>query len=192
MSDVSLQLVREFFELNNFTVLMKRKHQLQKYDPEGEQNIELLITNLSATDAPETDQLVLDLESLATLRRGIVDVKGWHTEIFYPSLLERDALYSFVRRETLEYAGRAFGSDQFSKIMVLSELPKSGPMRARSEKVLKEKGVDHVLEFRFILRTLVSRAHVNNNYTESDTLQMLRLVKRYGLIRESQMEFDFP
>ena len=49
-----------------------------------------------------------------------------------------------------------------------------------------------MLEFRFILSTMVSRAHVNNNYTESDTLQMLRLMKRYGLIRDSQMEFDFP
>ena len=44
------------------------------------------------------------------------------------------------------------------------------------EQVLKDNGVDHVLEFRTILRTLVSRAQVNYNYTESDTLQMVRLM----------------
>jgi hypothetical protein len=51
--------------------------------------------------------------------------------------------------------------------------------------------VDHVLEFPTILNFLIAHVEVNLNYVESETLQLLRLLKRYGLVKGLQFELPF-
>ncbi|HPA40590.1 MAG TPA: hypothetical protein PKV69_01160, partial [Candidatus Hydrogenedentes bacterium] len=53
-------------------------------------------------------------------------------------------------------------------------------------------GMDHVAEFPMILGEILNRLSVQGNYAPSQTLQTMRLLKRYHFIRRQQMEFLFP
>ncbi|MCK5558685.1 MAG: hypothetical protein KAJ01_09915 [Candidatus Hydrogenedentes bacterium] len=192
MSDVNLQLVKEFFELNGFMILTNRKHQLRKIGVDWEYSIELLVANLDFVKPEEESGFLLEPRDLKAIPRAIVDVKGWHTEVFYPSTIESArSFFAFVSPESLQYATRVFKGEPFSKVMVLSELPSNKEILARSIDVLRKNGIDHTLEFSTILRDLISHVQINNNYTESDTLQLVRLMKRYGIVKDLQMEFLF-
>jgi hypothetical protein len=192
MSDINLQLVKEFFELNGFMILTNRKHQLRKIGADWEYSIELLVGNLNFVEPATEPGFVLEPRNLKAIPRAIVDVKGWHTEVFYPSTIEQGrTLFAFVSPESLKYASRVFKEEPFSKVIVLSELPSNKEILDRSIDVLRKNGIDHVIEFATILKDLISRVQVNYNYTESDTLQLVRLMKRYGLVKDLQMEFMF-
>ena len=192
MSDINLQLVKEFFELNGFMILTNRKHQLRKIGADWEYSIELLVGNLDFVEPATEPGFVLEPRNLKAIPRAIVDVKGWHTEVFYPSTIEQGrTLFAFVSPESLQYASRVFKEEPFSKVIVLSELPSNKEILDRSIDVLRKNGIDHVIEFATILKDLISRVQVNYNYTESDTLQLVRLMKRYGLVKDLQMEFMF-
>jgi len=192
MSDINLQLVKEFFELNGFMILTNRKHQLRKIGADWEYSIELLVGNLNFVEPATEPGFVLEPRNLKAIPRAIVDVKGWHTEVFYPSTIEQGrTLFAFVSPESLQYASRVFKDEPFSKVIVLSELPSNKEILDRSIDVLRKNGIDHVIEFATILKDLISRVQVNYNYTESDTLQLVRLMKRYGLVKDLQMEFMF-
>ena len=192
MSDVNLQLVKEFFELNGFMILTNRKHQLRKIGADWEYSIELLVANLDLVESAEEPGFVLEPRDLRAIPRAIIDVKGWHSEVFYPSTIEAARkFFAFVTPESLQYASRIFKGEPFSKVIVISELPSNKEILERSIGVLRKNGIDHAIEFPTILRDLVSHVQINNNYTESDTLQLLRLMKRYGLLKDLQMEFLF-
>jgi len=192
MSDVNLELVKEFFELNGFMILTNRKHQLTKVGADWEYSIELLAANLDVAEDKKEPGFLLEPRDLKAIPRAIVDVKGWHTEVFYPSTIESArSFFAFVSPESLQYAERVFKGEPFSKVVVLSELPSNKEIMARSVDVLRKNGVDHAIEFSTILKALISHVQINNNYTESDTLQLVRLMKRYGLVKDLQMEFLF-
>jgi len=192
VSDVSLQLVQEYLELHNFMVLTRRKHRLTKRDASGEENIVLLAANLSPIE-PETPlPVTLGPDDLRAVRRAVLDIKGWHTDVFYSGLFEiRGNIFGFVGPAATAYAEDVFESSDFSRILVVSELPTASEARVKAETVVRSHGVDHVLEFPTILRGILARIQTNYNYTESDVLQLLRIVKRYGLVKDTQLEFDF-
>ncbi len=192
MSDVSLELVQEYFELHNFMVLTRRKHRLTKRDVSGEENIVLLATNLSPVEAEGPLPVSLAPDDMRAVHRAVIDVKGWHTEVFYSGLFEgRQDVFGFVSPAAVAYAEEVFGSTEFSRILVVSELPHSTEGRARAETAVRSHGVDHVIEFPTILRGILARIQTNYNYTESDVLQLLRIMKRYRLVKDTQLEFEF-
>jgi len=192
MSDVNLQLVKEFFELNGFMILTNRKHQLRKVGADWEYSIELLAANLDVVEPKKKPGFLLGPRDLKAIQRAIVDVKGWHTEVFYPSTMESArSFFAFVSPESLQYAERVFNGEPFTKVVVLSELPSNKEILERSVDVLRKNGIDHAIEFSTILKDLIMHVQINNNYTESDTLQLVRLMKRYGLVKDLQMEFLF-
>ena len=54
--------------------------------------------------------------------------------------------------------------------------------------MLGEKGIDGVIEFRAILKHLISMVDKHKNYEKSDLLQILRILKSYNLFKGNQME----
>ena len=70
-------------------------------------------------------------------------------------------------------------------------MPRDTKTRQRSIEVLRSKGVDGVIAFRSILQDLIASVAKNRNYQKSDLLQILRLLKNYELLKESQMEFGW-
>jgi hypothetical protein len=54
--------------------------------------------------------------------------------------------------------------------------------------LLKERGVDAIISFRAMLLDLIASVETNRSYGKSDTLQVIRLLKNYDLLKEPQMD----
>lgn len=190
MGDINVQLVREFFELNLFHALTQWQQMGRRTRP-GEQSGQLFVCNTNPSPSRELPFLLQPFD-VGVLERAVVEVRAWHGERFYPSLIESNpVLYQFASPEALAYAEDIFQHHPFTTVLVVSELPATPELRARSLALLEDSGIGHVLEFSAILRDLVDRVDVCGNYALSDTLQLLRLMKRYKLVRNQQMEFTF-
>jgi hypothetical protein len=191
MADVNLQLVREFFELNMFAVLTNwQRESLRQRVPDS--SLQVFVENVNPV-MPHELSFVLNPAGIGAVERALVEVRAWHADKFYPSVIESSpVLWQFVSQESLAFAREIFGSRPFKSILVISELPASPEPRARSIQLLQETGIDHVLEFSSVLRDLVDTVSMHENYMSSPTLQVLRLMKRYKLVRDQQLEFAFP
>ena len=75
-----------------------------------------------------------------------------------------------------------------TKILVLPALPTAEPFRSQSVEMLKEKGVDGILSFRSMLLDLIEKIDSNRNYGKSDTLQVIRVLKNYDLLKDAQLD----
>ncbi|MDK1021701.1 MAG: hypothetical protein QGD90_08720 [Candidatus Hydrogenedentes bacterium] len=191
MTDIDLQLVREFFELNFFQVTTHwRQH--DPVEVQGDGGLQLYVEN--AKPGPEEAlEMVLHPSDLPQLHYAVVEIRAWHTDRFYSSLIESNpGVAQFAEPSALGPAKDFFGTDDFKTILVVSELPRAAEQRAQAIQRLKRTGIDHLIEFASILQSLVGKVLLNGTYTGSPTLQVLQLLKRYRLLRNQQMEFSFP
>lgn len=189
MSEVNVQLVREFFELNLFQV-MTNWQQGPRFRS-GENSGQLFVRN-TAPGLPRELPFLLSVGDVSSLERATVEVRAWHGDRFYPSVIEANpVLYEFVSGESLALAEEVFDGLPFTTILVVSELPAGPELRSRSLSLLRKSGIGYVIEFTDILRELVMKVDESGHYPASQTLQTIRLLKRYRLIRNQQMEFAF-
>jgi hypothetical protein len=54
--------------------------------------------------------------------------------------------------------------------------------------MLKERGVDAIISFRSMLLDLIEKTEINRNYGKSDTLQVIRILKNYDLLKDAQLD----
>lgn len=54
--------------------------------------------------------------------------------------------------------------------------------------MLKERGVDGIISFRAMLQDLIENIETNLSYRKSDTLQVMRILKNYDLLKDPQMD----
>ncbi len=192
MADINLQLVREFFELHFFRVLTNWQREAAKAS-DGVSCVQLFAENCAAVSCSEPPGAVLSLADVRTIERGVIEIRAWHAERFYPSVIENNPVLShFVSEESLSLARDVFHADDFAAILVVSELPQSAKYRERSIDLLRQAGIDHIIEFPLVLRGLLERVSTHGAYAASETLQTIRLLKRYSLVRHQQMELPLP
>jgi len=190
MAEIDLQLTREFFELNQFKVTTH----WPQHDPQGtaDSGVQLYVEAAAARDAGEIDPVLLPAD-LRGIHRAVVEVRPWHTDRFYASLIEANpVLVDFAEPWALGHAQEFFGTDDYKRILVISELPRSPEQRAQAVRRLAQTSVDHVIEFPAILRDLADRVLPAGPYPGSPTLQLLQHLKRYRLLPNQQLEFTFP
>jgi len=191
MADVNLQLVREFFELNLCRVLTQWQ-QAHPRDQAGESGIMLYIENTAPNDAV-APEFVLRPGDISGIHRAIVDVRAWHGDRMYPSVVASNPILTqLVDAGAFAQARTHFGGNDFTSILVVSELPGTADLRARAVTLLQQSGIGHILEFPVVLRDLLDKVSAGTAYPASTTLQLLRILKRYRFIRNLQMEFSFP
>lgn len=185
MSDVNLQLVRDFFELNDFRTMPNWHH-------DGSDRASQLLVQRSTPAADIETSFVLQPHMLGAIERAAIEIRAWHTDRFYPSVIEANPiLWQFASEEARNAPAEHFGTPEFATILVVSELPGSAEPRSKSIARLEEAGIDHVVEFPTLLRDLLHNVSVHGQYEGSPTLQVLRLLKRYKLTRRQQLEFLF-
>lgn len=191
MGEVNVQLVREFFELNAFSVTMNW-HQLPTGNRPADSGLQLFVENRAWQPRGRLDP-VLQGADIIGLERALVEVRAWHSDRFYPSVVESNPVLTHVARDESQAMARDYFQHQpFATVLVISELPANIEHRQRAIEPLVAAGIDHLLEFPTVLRDLLDRIDPANEYEGSDTLQVLRLLKRYRLVRNQQMEFVFP
>lgn len=189
MSDLNLQLVREFFELNLFRVLTN--WQQESWRTRGaEPGSQLFVENCGPA-TPGSSEFILLPSQVGCIERAVVEVRAWHGDRFYASTIESNPVLSqFVEEDSLALAREVFDGRDFQTILVVSELPATAEHRQRSASLLQNAGIGFVLEFPAILQDMLERVSVNGNYAASSSLQLMRLLKRYRLIRNQQLELN--
>ncbi len=189
MSAVSETIVREFFEAHGFFVRQQRKYVAPSRREEDE--VDFYVHNPRAK-VGEPLPFVLGTADLAQVARAVVVVKGWHTETFSPAVLANaPEIFRFVSPAVFKKSAEGFGClDPFLKILVVPALPQTGEARKQSIEMLRAKGIDAVVPFRTMLAFLIGHIAVNRNYVKSDLLQVLRILKNYGLLAQGEEQMD--
>jgi hypothetical protein len=195
MSAIDEGIVREYFEQNGFFVRQVRKYQVQARKKTSNEEIDLLVYNPTWRRSARKPDFILFASELPLIHRAVVAVKPWHTDVFTPATLKGSPeIFGFLEENVLKQAERLFPAnpegvtDGMTKILVLPALPTAEPFRSESVALLQERGVDAIISFRSMLQDLIDKTETNRNYGKSDTLQMIRVLKNYDLIKDAQMD----
>ncbi len=205
MAAIDEGIVREYFEQNGFFVRQMRKHAVQARRKTGEEEIDLVVYNPSWSRDRRKPDFFLFANELPYLHRAVVSVKPWHTDVFTPGTLKSSPeLFRFLEENVLREAVKLFppeaaavageeaaggaGAGELTKILVLPALPTQEPFRSQSVELLKARGVDCIISFRAMLLDLIDKVEVNRHYRKSDTLEVIRILKNYDLVRDPQLD----
>jgi hypothetical protein len=197
MSAIDEGIVREYFEQNGFLVRQVRKYQVQARRKTGDEEVDLVVYNPAYTRSPRRPEFFLFANELAYIHRAIVVVKGWHTGRFTPNMLKSSPeIFRFLEENVLKEVTRFFPVDaeepgnapDVTKILVLPSLPTAEPFRSQSVAMLKEHGIDGIISFRSMLLDIIDRVEINKSYGKSDTLQVIRILKNYDLLKDAQLD----
>jgi hypothetical protein len=201
MSAIDEGIVREFFEQNGFLVRQVRKYQVQSRRKHSDEEIDLLVYNPAWKRGTRKPDFFLFSSELPFVHRAVVVVKPWHTGVFSAAMIKGSPeILRFLEEQVLEAASKLFPDDNAeagagdppSKVLVLPGLPTQEPYRSQSVSLLKERGVDGIISFRAMLLDLIGKVEVNRNYRKSDTLQVIRILKNYDLLRDGQLDLLSP
>ncbi len=198
MSGFDENIVREYFELHGFLVRQVRKYQVQARRKVAEEEIDLIVYNPTYSGSDREPNFLLFGSELPYIHRAVVVVKAWHTiHKFTPNLLKSSSeILKFLEKSVSRNIEGSFSdSDSDSdkagqdlkRILVLPGLPTSEPYRSESIQLLREKGVDGIISFRAMLLDIIQKIEVNRSYQKSEFLQILRVLKNYDLLKDSQM-----
>lgn len=197
MSAIDEGIVREYFEQNGFLVRQVRKYQVQARRKTGDEEVDLVVYNPAYKRNARRAEFFLFASELAYIQRAIVVVKGWHTGKFTPNMLKSSPeIFRFLEENVLKEVTRFFPVDaeepgnapDVTKILVLPSLPTAEPFRSQSVAMLKEHGVDAIISFRSMLLDIIERVEINKSYGKSDTLQVIRILKNYDLLKDAQLD----
>jgi hypothetical protein len=199
MSAIDEGIVREYFEQNGFLVRQARKYQVQARRKTGAEEIDLMVFNPAWRRGLRKPDFFLFSNELPYVHKAIVAVKGWHTGVFTPAMLKSSPeIFGFLEENVLKDVTQFFPADApddeagtVTKILVLPSLPTAEPFRSQSVELLKARGVDAIISFRAMLLDLLEKIEINQNYSKSDTLQVMRILKNYDLIKDVQLDI-FP
>lgn len=196
MSAIDEGIVREYFEQNGFLVRQVRKYQVMARRKSGDEEIDLIVYNPAWERGARKPDFFLFSSELPLIQRAVVAVKPWHTNVFSPGILKSSPeIFRFLEEKVLKEATKLFstgatseGEGELTKILVLPSLPTAEPFRSQSVELLKQAGVDAIISFRAMLLDLLEKVEINQNYTKSDTLQVMRILKNYDLVKDSQLD----
>jgi hypothetical protein len=197
MSAIDEGIVREYFEQNGFLVRQVRKYQVQARRKTGDEEVDLVVYNPAYARSSRRPEFFLFANELAFIHRAIVVVKGWHTGRFTPNMLKSSPeIFRFLEENVLKEVTRFFPVDaeepgnapDVTKILVLPSLPTAEPFRSQSVAMLKEHGIDAIISFRSMLLDIIERVEINKSYGKSDTLQVIRILKNYDLLKDAQLD----
>jgi hypothetical protein len=189
MSAVNEWIAREYFEHLGFLVSQPCKYVSLARQKRVEEEIDLLITHPQVTGQALPEHIVWSTPDLKTISRAVVGVRGGHAERFYVQDIEKnEEMLRYAERSARLVASARLGGEPLAVILCIPELPVAEALKEKTLAGLRERGVDGVISFRTMLTELLLKVRVNRNYEKSDLLQILRILKCYGLVKDPQLE----
>jgi hypothetical protein len=196
MSAIDETIVREYFEQNGFLVRQVRKYQVTARHKTSDEEVDLLVFNPAWKRVARRPEFFLFASELAFVHRAVVAVKPWHTDVFSPAVLKSSPeIFRFLESAVLKEAARVFPAppendpaEPLTKILVLPGLPTQEPYRTQSVELLKARGVDAIISFRAMLLDLMDKTEAHRSYRNSPTLEIIRLLKNYDLLKTTQLD----
>jgi hypothetical protein len=194
MSSVNEWIVSEYLEALGFLVRQPRKYQVVARSKGLHEEVDLLAVNPAVpagTARPEA--MLWGGRELAQVACAVLTVRGWHSEKFTAAMLASSPeVYRFAEPESMRSATAELGMENPAKILCMADLPSDPDQRAEALDFLKSRGIDGVILFRPMLLELVERIDVKKTYEKSDLLQILRILKNYGLLKSGQLDLFAP
>lgn len=195
MAGFDEQIVREYFESHGFLVRQARRYAAQSRKKPAEEEIDLFVYNPTFAEPGRAPNFLLFASELPFIHQAVVVVKAWHSMPGFTSSMLRGSpeIFKFLEKNVLKRAEDPFAGANTSEvrdrlnILVLPGLPTVEPHRSESIQLLREKGVDGIISFRTMLLDVIQKVEVNRNYSKSDTLQILRVLKNYDLVKDPQL-----
>ena len=187
MAGVNEWVTKEYFEALGFLVNQPAKYVSSRRKTLDEE-IDLFVWNPSADLVAKPNGMIWTRAELCGISRAVVRVYGWHTDRFYSEELSLPATLRFAGPECMRVAARKMNDADLARVLVLSQLPASSKLKAKALATLHAKGVDGVLLFPTMLAELADMVDVRKNYDKSDLLQIIRLFKNYGLLKDKQLD----
>lgn len=189
MPDVNEQIAKEYFELHHFMVATNVPFDIRTNEVDQKSDFDLVVRNLEVIKEDNDVPFVLGHSSIRTIEAAVVEVKGWHTSRLTPGYVRkgtvpRSGIIKFVSPKAIRQAKQATGVVEPKAILVVSKLAKSIEDRAKTQEILISAGVDHVLLFDEILRSLIESVDIKRHYAHSETLHVLRLLKNYKMLKD--------
>ncbi|HOK55840.1 MAG TPA: hypothetical protein PKV21_03680 [bacterium] len=174
MSISALEIVKEFFIINNFYVISKDGF--------------LIVKNPEET-GKEIENFVIEKEKIFFINEGIIKVLSWHTLKFTPSVIKKFSAEIFEITEEKFYreVKNFLGKEKFKKILVIPGLPSTKNLREESIKIMKENGIDHVIFFNTIISGLIDKIDERKVY-QSHTLEIIRILKFYKFFYKKNLD----
>ena len=83
---------------------------------------------------------------------------------------------------------KRIGPGPVARILCIPQLPASGDLKKKTITLLREKGIDGVISYPTMLSELIKHVDTNKNYEKSNVLQMIRILKTYGLFKDDQLD----
>ena len=200
MSAIDEAIVRKYFEQSGFLVRQVSKYQVTARRKTGDEEVDLLVYNPAWRRGARKPDFLLFASELPFVHRAVVAVKPWHTDVFSPAILKSSPeIFRFLETSVLKEAARVFPAppdddpaDALTKILVLPGLPTQEPYRSQSVELLKARGVDAIISFRAMLLDLIEKTEAHRSYRNSGTLEIIRLLKNYDLLKTTQLDFSGP
>ena len=192
-------IAREYLELNGFVTMPLRKGRAQSKRSLSEEGLDLYIRNTRVAESDRPPSFLLFSSELRRLESAVVCVRGWHSEKAALAAMKSGAdMLRHVESNVLKKVDKWFefenwrelGETSFPKrVLVAPAFPTQEAYRARIESALREKGVDGILSFKSMLLDIIDRVDTRHVYPRSDLLQLVRTLKTFDLIKDSQMNF---
>ncbi|MFN4226772.1 MAG: hypothetical protein ACK4F0_01340 [Candidatus Ratteibacteria bacterium] len=167
-----MEIVKEFFIINNFYVNLK----------DG-----FLIVKNSEKLHKEVNDFVIEKEKIIFIDKCIVKVISWHTLKLTPSVIKKFSSEIFEITEKFCKENVIFDKEKYKKILVIPGLPATESLKNESIKMLKEKGIDHVIFFHTIISDLINKIDERKLY-QSHTLEIIRILKFYKFLSDKSSE----
>jgi hypothetical protein len=174
MADVNLEIVSRFFSLHGFFV----------------KNGEFTFIKKLKTGRTESDDFIYSGEGLEAVQNAVVNIKPWHSQVFFPSLIKssHEDIFRFLQRGELKKAERALGHPGFKKFLVISKLPHAKQTREKSIELLRAGGADMVFQFPDMLDFLIRNLKKMKQASGDEVSQLLRILDCYGFCGAGQPE----
>jgi len=191
VSPLTFRLVKNFFEIRSLTVHVHRRPPSSSPGAMGAERADLIVIN-PHPKGRSPSEVVLGAGDISRLSAAVVHVACWHASTFFESAARKAVgVYEFARPATLEKAASQYGLKDPAPLIVISKLPASGEARKKTLEFLKRRNIRYVMEFGSILSHLIREIDGSASYPELEELELLRLLKRYGFVKDGQFEFKF-
>lgn len=196
MASFDEDIVREYFELNQFFVRQLQKHFVYSGRKTDKDIVGLLIYNPAVSQADPGTKFQLFSADMTSVQQALVLVHNWQYTRVTPTILKNNKrLFDFLKREALnplnalpsDLAGTGENLEAFRKIAVIPGFPTTNPYRDECIALFKERGIDNVIAFSTILEDCLRQIEMNHSYNKSKLLQLMRVLKIYDMIQSPQM-----
>lgn len=196
MQSVEEAIVSEYLEQNGFLVrpLRKSRSQLKKGLDEG---LDLYVRNMVFREGSRPANFLLFSSELRYLESAIICVRGWYGDKALLATMTSGAeMVKYLDSNVFKKVEKWFEHDPAvsfgttappKKVLVAPVFPTQEPYRSQCAELLKEKGVDGILSFKSMALDLIDRVETKQVYEKSDLLQVLRVLKTFDLVKDSQM-----